>query len=186
MKKSVCTFASVSLLTSMFSLSSADSPISLTLDNPYQTVQAGVQTQVFFSGKVSVLSGYDVSSFAIEQPSTDGWFNFISDFKFDPKFESYYLANRPSQGYEGNIFSITVPASAAPGDYFVNMLGWGESKTLCELGLYAKNGDSTGEAWQAYGITVRETGEPSVPGPAAVLPMALGLAGAGLRRRRRS
>lgn len=183
MKKSVCTIASVIFMTSLFSLSSASLPISLTLDNPYQTVQAGVQSRVDFSGTISVLEGYDMSSVTIEFPGTIDGLKNLSDMVWDPGFWSYFQAVQPDQGYQGKIFSITVPASAAPADYFYYEGGWGDSKTLNEIGMSAYKGTDGGTSWQAFGITVRESGETSVPGPAAILPMAIGLAGSALRRR---
>ena len=71
-----------------------------------------------------------------------------------------------------------------PGGYFSNPSGLGLNDTISEVTAHVNDGDAELKDSVAIGVSIKENGEPSVPGPAAALSMALGFAGAALRRRR--
>lgn len=110
---------------------------------------------------------------------------YINNFAYSASFSDFFSNSGIGDDYIGELFSYTVDPSVAAGDYFSNGSGWGQIAGLSEFSVTASGTPGTASDGKAIGITVRESGEPSVPGPAAVLPMAIGLAGATLRRRAR-
>lgn len=154
----------------------ANAAVNLNINVQYQTVVApsSGSISVVYSGTVDVLlPNWDVVGWTLEFPS-DGT-NFLSA-SIDPGFDAYMLANNPGVDYTGNLFSLTVTSSTAPGFYYLNS---GNSNPLSEFIVVASTPGRETSDNEMYGLTV----EP-VPEPATLAALGIGAA-AFIRRRKR-
>lgn len=168
------------ILLSVFGASAAMSQaaVNLTIDNPYQGVDLPSSGQVVltFTGTVDIqLPDYDLFSIALDFPGLTTGGPFLSS-AIDSNFSSYMGASNPGVDYTGALFSVTVDASDAPGDYFFNSAN---NTNLADLLIMASDGVHTSTDSEAFGVSVR-----AVPEPASMAVLGLGVA-ALLRKRRK-
>lgn len=183
MKKSViaAVFGSALLASQCYaSISSID----LEVYDAFKTVAVGQDTLVTFGGKITIADGYRFSSLGVEFPGLTISGPYLNDLTWSQSLIDYQTAEVYGLDYEGDFFSILVHSTDAAGNYLYNPTGWGYDATLCEIVGTSTNLQINEIDAQTFGITVKELGEPNVPGPAAVIPMAIGLAGVALKRRR--
>lgn len=175
MKKSLKLAIVGGVLSASFSSSYA-AGVSLTLDNPYQSAIQGFTTVLSFTGKIDIDPGYRIGILSLTSPGLSSGGPFLGT-SFSSSLINFLNAANQGDDYTGELFKITVNSSDAAGYYFQNGPGF-SNLTVYATGTPGSISDS-----KAYGVIVKEAGEPSVPGPAAAIPMALGLAGSLIRRR---
>ncbi len=182
MKKSLLMLAMGGILVACSRTANATG-VALTIDNPYQNAIQGQNTVLTFTGSVVIDPGYKLTTLVMEYPGLTLAGPYISNFAYSASFSDFFSNSGVGDDYIGELFTYTVDPSVAAGDYFSNSLGWGQIAGLSEFAVTASGTPGTASDGKAIGITVSESGEPSVPGPAAAVPMALGLAASALRRR---
>lgn len=157
--------------------------VALTLYNSAQSAAAGQTTVLTYTGKVTVGAGYDANAVSMKYASKTLVGPFLTDENLTSGFNSYLLGANFGVWFEGDLFTITIHPSDVVGDYLLSPVGFGDFPYLAEFGVAVGGSLGTDYAGRDIRVSIVESGEPGVPGPAAAIPMALGLASATLKRR---
>jgi hypothetical protein len=153
----------------------ASAGVNLNLNNPVETVNLpnSGSVNVVFTGTVDVLPGWDASSATL-------YFPFLGSNGlgggFDSNFLTYLGGSNAGVDYSGNLFSITVNSTDAPGYYDFNSLS-PTSTSQFVVGA-SKNGVSFSDN-EYFAVDVQ-----AVPEPASIAMLGIGSL-ALIRRRRR-